>query len=61
MTPAHSRRPSMAGSEASAANHHRGDSSGGQNRYESSLNLPKASLTEQIKKLRYKFTEFDPI
>ena len=39
MAPAHSRRPSMAGSEASAANHRRGDSCGGQNRYEPSPNL----------------------
>jgi len=35
----HSRRPSMAGSEASAANHHPGDSSGSQNRCEPSPNI----------------------
>ena len=39
MALAHSRRPSMAGSEASAANHRRGDSSGSQNRYKPSPNI----------------------
>jgi len=38
MALAHSRRPFMAGSEASAANHRPGDSFGGQNRYEPSPN-----------------------
>ena len=39
MALAHSRRPSMAGSEASAANHRRGDSFGGQTRCEPSPNI----------------------
>jgi hypothetical protein len=39
MAPAHSRRPSMAGCEAAAANHHRGNSFGGQNRYEPNPNI----------------------